>query len=122
MLALQKGNYCQSENAGRSLERRPRKPMDFEKTGRRFVQPIPIRIDVLLSLQTGIVDTVFSSTQGTLVFQWFTIVKYIKRLRMGYATGGVLISKKKFKKLPPAYQEALQKVRSELFAELAVMI
>jgi hypothetical protein len=41
---------------------------------------------------------------------------------MGYATGRVLISKKKFKKLHPAYQEVLQKIRSERFAELAVVI
>jgi hypothetical protein len=40
----------------------------------------------------------------------------------GYATGGVLKSKKKFKKLPPAYQEALQKIGSERFAELAAVI
>jgi TRAP-type transport system periplasmic protein len=33
------------------------------------LQPMPVRIDVLLSLQTGIVDTVYSSTQGTLVLQ-----------------------------------------------------
>ena len=49
-------------------------------------------------------------------------MKYIKRLRIGYATGGVLISKKKFKKLPSAYQEALQKIGSERFAELGTVI
>ena len=87
------------------------------------VQPIPLSItDVLLSLQTGMVDTVYSSTQGALFFQWFTKVKHITRLRMGYATGGVLISKKKFKKLPPAYQEALKKIGSEYLTELATTI
>ncbi|HIJ50443.1 MAG TPA: TRAP transporter substrate-binding protein DctP [Nitrospinae bacterium] len=87
------------------------------------VQPIPLSItDVLLSLQTGMVDTVYSSTQGALVFQWFTKVKHITRLRMGYATGGVLISKKKFEKLPLAYQEALKKISSESLTELATVI
>ena len=87
------------------------------------VQPIPLSItDVLLSLQTGMVDTVYSSTQGALVLQWFTKVKHITRLRMGYATGGVLISKKKFEKLPPAYQEALKKISSESLTELATVI
>jgi TRAP-type transport system periplasmic protein len=87
------------------------------------VQPIPLSItDVLLSLQTGMVDTVYSSTQGALVLQWFTKVKYVTRLRMSYATGGVLISKEKFKKLSPAYQEALKKIGSERFAELAAVI
>ncbi len=87
------------------------------------VQPIPLSItDVLLSLQTGMVDTVYSSTQGALVLQWFTKVKHITRLRMGYATGGVLISKKKFKKLPPVYQEALKKIGSERLTGLATVI
>jgi len=87
------------------------------------VQPIPLSItDVLLSLQTGMVDTVYSSTQGALVFQWFTKVNHITRLRMGYATGGVLISKKKFKKLSPAYQEVLKKIGSESLKELAAVI
>lgn len=87
------------------------------------VQPIPLSItDVLLSLQTGMVDTVYSSTQGALVLQWFTKVKHITRLRMGYATGGVLISKKKFEKLPPAYQEALKKIGSEYLTELTTVI
>jgi TRAP-type transport system periplasmic protein len=87
------------------------------------VQPIPLSItDVLLSLQTGMVDTVYSSTQGALVLQWFTKVKHITRLRMGYATGGVLISKRKFKKLPLAYQETLKKIGSECLTELASVI
>jgi TRAP-type C4-dicarboxylate transport system substrate-binding protein len=87
------------------------------------VQPIPLSItDVLLSLQTGMVDTVYSSTQGALVLQWFTKVKHITRLRMGYATGGVLISKRKFKKLPPAYQEALKKIGAECLSDLALVI
>jgi TRAP-type transport system periplasmic protein len=87
------------------------------------VQPIPLSItDVLLSLQTGMVDTVYSSTQGALVLQWFTKVKHMTRLRMGYATGGVLISKRKFKKLPPAYQKVLREISSECLTELATVI
>lgn len=87
------------------------------------VQPIPLSItDVLLSLQTGMVDTVYSSTQGALVLQWFTKVKHISRLRMGYATGGVLISKKKFKKLPREYQELIRKIGAECMKDLVEVI
>ena len=68
------------------------------------VQPIPLSIaDVLLSLQMGMVNAVYASTQGALALQWFTKVKHVTRLRMGYATGGVLISKNKFDKLSPSY-------------------
>ena len=87
------------------------------------VQPIPLSItDVLLSLQTGMVDTVYSSTQGALALQWFTKVKHVTRLRMGYATGGVLISKKKFDKLPQPYQTAVKKIATECLLELVQLI
>ena len=87
------------------------------------VQPIPLSItDVLMSLQTGMVDTVYSSTQGALALQWFTKVKHITRLRMGYATGGVLISKRKFKKLSPEYKETLKRIGAECTKELVAII
>jgi TRAP-type C4-dicarboxylate transport system substrate-binding protein len=87
------------------------------------VQPIPLSItDVLLSLQTGMVNTVYSSTQGALALQWFTKVKHVTRLRMGYATGGVLISKKKFEKLPEPYQAAVKKIGAECLQELVQLI
>ena len=87
------------------------------------VKPIPLSVtDVLMSLQTGMVDTVYSSTQGALAFQWFTKVKHITRLRMGYATGGVLISKKKFTKLSPEYKETLKRIGAECMKELLAII
>jgi TRAP-type C4-dicarboxylate transport system substrate-binding protein len=87
------------------------------------VQPIPLSItEVLLSLQTGMVNTVYASTQGALALQWFTKVKHVTRLRMGYATGGVLISKNKFEKLPQSYQEAVKKIGEECLQELVELI
>lgn len=87
------------------------------------VQPIPLSItDVLLSLQTGMVNTVYASTQGALALQWFTKVKHVTRLQMGYATGGVLVSKKKFDKLPQPYQEAVKKISAECLQELVQLI
>ena len=75
------------------------------------VQPIPLSTtDVLFSLQTGMVNTVYASTQEALALQWFSKVKHVRRLRMGYAPGEVLISKKKFDKLPPPYQDAVKKM------------
>jgi TRAP-type C4-dicarboxylate transport system substrate-binding protein len=41
---------------------------------------------------------------------------------MGYATGGVLISKNKFDKLPQPYQEAVKKIGEEFLQELVVLI
>ena len=87
------------------------------------VQPIPLSVtDVFLSLQTGMLNTVYASTQGALALQWFTKVKHVTRLRMGYATGGVLISKKKFDKLPQPYQVAMKKIGARCLQELVKLI
>ena len=87
------------------------------------VQPIPLSItDVLLSLQTGMVDTVYASTQGALVLQWFTKVQYMTRLRMSFATGGVLISKKQFYKLSKSYRDIVRKISAEYLGELVQLI
>ena len=75
------------------------------------VKPVSLSVtDVLLSLQTGMVDTVYASSQGALALQWFTKVKYMSGFPMGYATGGVLITKKKFNSLPEEYQEVLRTI------------
>ena len=87
------------------------------------VQPIPLSItDVLLSLQTGMVNTVYASTQGALALQWFTKVQHMTRLRMGFATGGVLISKKQFYKLSQPYQDTVRKIGAEFLPELVQLI
>jgi TRAP-type C4-dicarboxylate transport system substrate-binding protein len=73
------------------------------------VRPVPLSItDVLLSLQTGMIDTVYASSQGALALQWFTKIKTMSQVRMGYATGGVLITKKKFNQLSSEQQTSLK--------------
>lgn len=66
--------------------------------------------DVMLSLQTGMINTVYASPIGALALQWFTKIKSMSALRMGYATGGVLMTKKQFSKLPKKYQQALKRI------------
>ncbi|PIR01688.1 MAG: ABC transporter substrate-binding protein [Nitrospinae bacterium CG11_big_fil_rev_8_21_14_0_20_45_15] len=73
------------------------------------VNPVPLALpDVLMSLQTGMVDVVYGSPQGTLALQWFSRVKHMTSFRMGYATGGVLISKRKFNQLPEDVQSVFK--------------
>jgi TRAP-type C4-dicarboxylate transport system substrate-binding protein len=87
------------------------------------VAPLPLSItDVLLSLQTGIIDTVYSSPVGALALQWFTKVKYMSELRMGNASGAVLITKKIFDKLSPEHQKALREVGKKHLKELVRII
>ncbi|QPJ65411.1 MAG: ABC transporter substrate-binding protein [Candidatus Nitrohelix vancouverensis] len=78
------------------------------------VSPIPLSInDVLMSLQTRMVDTVYSSPQGALALQWFSKVRYMTRYHMGYATGGVLMTKRAFDRLP----DDLKKILKDLSAK-----
>lgn len=87
------------------------------------VKPVPLSItDVLMSLQTGLLDTVYASTQGALALQWFTKVKYMSRLRMGYATGAVLISKKKFNSLPEDCKPILKELSKKHLKQLVQTI
>ena len=84
------------------------------------VTPYPLSItDVLMSLQTGLIDTVYSSPLGALALQWFSRVKYVSQVRMGYGTGGVLMNKKKFDALS-AEQQAVLKDLSRDFLETLV--
>lgn len=87
------------------------------------VKPVPLSItDVLMSLQTGLLDTVYVSPQGALALQWFTKVKYMSRLRMGYATGAVLISKKKFSSLPEDCKPVLKQLGKKYLKQLVQTI
>ncbi|PIQ96268.1 MAG: ABC transporter substrate-binding protein [Nitrospinae bacterium CG11_big_fil_rev_8_21_14_0_20_56_8] len=87
------------------------------------VNPVPLSVtDVLMSLQTGLLDTVYSSPQGALALQWFTKVKYMSRLRMGYATGGVLITRRQFEKLSPEHQKVLREVSEKCLGDLVRLI
>jgi len=68
------------------------------------ITPIPLTIpDVLSSLQTGLIDTVYNSLYGAIVMQWFTRTSYLTDVPFGYAYGGLIFSKSAFDKLPPAY-------------------
>lgn len=83
------------------------------------ISPIQLSIpDVLSSLQTGLVDTVFNSLYGSIVLQWFTKAKYITDTPFGYAYGVFLLDKKKFDKLPAKYAEIIRQAADNHFSVL----
>ena len=87
------------------------------------VTPLPMSVtDVLLSLQTGMLDTVYASPVGALALQWFTKVDYMSQLRMGNATGAVLMSKRQFRKLTNSQQQALREVSRKNLQQLVRQI
>jgi len=80
------------------------------------ITPLPLTIpDVLTSLQTGMVETVFNSLYGAIVLQWFTKTKYISDIPFGYAYGAMLLDSKKFDRLPKEYQVVIKETAAKHF-------
>jgi len=72
------------------------------------INPISLSItDVPTSLQTRLIDGVYTSPLAAIVLQWFTRVKYMLNVPLANASGAVVISKKKFDELPPDLKEIL---------------
>ncbi|MBI4549003.1 MAG: TRAP transporter substrate-binding protein DctP [Ignavibacteriae bacterium] len=72
------------------------------------IHPIPLSItDVLTSLQTKLIDGVYTPPLAAIALQWFTRVKYLINVPLADASGAVVISKKKFDELPGDLQELL---------------
>ena len=69
------------------------------------VAAIPLSLpDVLVGLQTGMVDVVYSPPTVAIALQWFTKVKYLVDVPLSYIGVGVVVRKDVFKKLPPTSQ------------------
>jgi len=65
------------------------------------VHPIPLSLpDVMTSLQTGLIDSVYGSPMAVVALQWFTKTKYIYGVPMANASGAILVSKKFLDNLP----------------------
>lgn len=80
------------------------------------VAPVQLSIpDVLSSLQTGLVDTVYNSLYGSIVLQWFTKAKFITDTPFAYAYGVFLLDKRKFDKMPQKHQKAVHQAAAKYF-------
>lgn len=71
--------------------------------------------DVLSSLQSGLVETVYNSFYGSIIMQWFTKAHYIVDFPYGYAYGVFALNSKKFNKLPPEHQAAVHAAADTYF-------
>ena len=86
------------------------------------INPVSLSItDVLTSLQTKLIDGVYTSPLGAIVLQWFTRVKYMLHTPLANATGAVVISKKKFDELPPDLREILVRNGKILMKKLTAL-
>ena len=66
--------------------------------------------DVLMALQTNLLEVVYNSPYYALITQWYTQIKYLTDTPVSYV-GGVLVMDQKFlAKIPAPLQESLRKV------------
>jgi TRAP-type C4-dicarboxylate transport system substrate-binding protein len=77
----------------------------FDEAG---VSAIPLSIpDVLIGLQTGMVDVVYTPPTGAISLQWFTKVKYLIEVPLGYLAGGIVVKRDVFKQIPTPFENTI---------------
>jgi TRAP-type C4-dicarboxylate transport system substrate-binding protein len=83
------------------------------------VNPIPLSVvDVLTSLQTGLINGAYASPLATIALSWYSRVKYMMSVPLADASGAVVISKKRFDALPADLQEILLRNGRKYMGEL----
>ncbi len=87
------------------------------------ISAIPLSVpDVLVGLQTGLVDLVYAPPIGAISLQWFTKIKYMTDVNLLYLIGAVVIKKKVFNKISPAHQKILMDVFQRQMTQLKTTI
>lgn len=99
-----------------------------DPTSRHFMKianivPKPLAItDVLTSLQTGMLDTVYGTPYTMIALQWWTKIKYLIDYPLVVSIGGTVLRKKIFDALPQDQQEILMALSKKYFQKLAKRI
>jgi TRAP-type C4-dicarboxylate transport system substrate-binding protein len=87
------------------------------------ISAIPLSLpDVLVGLQTGLVEVVYAPPSGAISLQWFTKTKFITDVPLMYLIGAVVVKKNVFEKLSPAEQQTLLELCPKYMAELKLVI
>jgi TRAP-type C4-dicarboxylate transport system substrate-binding protein len=87
------------------------------------VPGVPLLIpDVLVGLQTGLVEVVYAPPSGAIALQWFTRIKYLSDTPLLFLEGGVLMKKSAFDALAPPHQTVIRDVFRKHFAKLKDVI
>lgn len=74
----------------------------FDEAG---VKAIPLSVpDVMVGLQTGLVDVVYAPPTGAITLQWFTKVKDLTDVPLAYLAGGIVMRKDVFKQISSPHQ------------------
>ncbi|MGR8929240.1 MAG: TRAP transporter substrate-binding protein [Gammaproteobacteria bacterium] len=79
--------------------------------------PLPLR-DVLMGLQTGMINVVSGSPGGALALQWHSKIRYVTDLPMLYLFGALIIDHQAFDKISAADQQIVRDVMARVSKEI----
>jgi TRAP-type C4-dicarboxylate transport system substrate-binding protein len=83
------------------------------------LHPYPLSVvDVLTSLQTGLINGAYISPYAAIAMQWNTRVKYMMSVPLADACGAVVVAKRTFDNLPADLQEILLRNGKKYMGEL----
>ncbi len=74
--------------------------------------------DVLTSLQTGMLDTVYAPELAAIALQWYTKTKFITDLNLSHSMGGLVISNKGMAKLNAQQKQLVRTKGAETMRNL----
>jgi len=96
---------------GRRVWAKANAPLSQALIDRAGVSTVAINApDVLMALQTNLLDVVYNSPYYALVTQWNTQVKYMTDLPLAYIGGALVMDAKAFRKIPAPLQEIMKTV------------
>lgn len=88
----------------------------FKEAG---VSPIQVALpDVITSLETGLLDAVYTSPLAALALQWFTRVRYMTDLPVAHSVGAVIVSSSFMERLREPTRQAVRDVFASHMARL----
>ncbi len=100
-------------------EESPMSKAIFDEAG---VNAIPLTVpDVLVGLQTGLVNVVYAPPTGAISLQWFTKVKYLTDVPLVYLAGAIVVRKDTFKQIPQSYQSLIIEMSQQHLDQLKVV-
>ena len=87
------------------------------------ISAIPLSLpDVMVGLQTGLVEVVYAPPAGAISLQWFTKTKYMTEVPLMYLIGGIVVRNNVFEQLSPAHQQVLAELCAKYLGRLKLVI
>jgi TRAP-type C4-dicarboxylate transport system substrate-binding protein len=87
------------------------------------ISAIPLSLpDVLVGLQTGLVEVVYAPPSGAISLQWFTKTKYMTDVPLMYLIGGIVIRENIFNKLSPDHRQVILELCPKYMGQLKLEV